>query len=251
LSDSWPLSAAATHVLRHLDDATGDEVLRLGVRELVLRGVWRVGRRERARLVGLRSELTLTRGARRAPALAPVMQLDAALGMVIGPDVVPVHKAVKRLVRRRGSGRGALLAATRDELVDRGLVSIERTRVLGLVLRTRVSDTPEGRALAARSWEVEEALRDALTDPARAVDGLRAAGPLALLVSAGPLSELDDELRERVVATGAGAGSGSGGGSFSDEELERLDAFDPALDATLDASGGGSGDGGGGDGGGG
>lgn len=246
-----PHSAAALHVLRHLDGATGGEVLKLALKELVLRRVWRLEHRERAGVLGFRSELALARGVERAPALTPLMQLDAALGAAVGPETVPLRKAVKRVVRRRSSRGDALLEATRADLAAQGLLVVERGRTLGVIPRTRVRATLDGQRAASTSWAQEEALLEAIADPARARAARLAAGPLVLLVEPTALAEVDEELRESLAAQSAGAGTGGGGdGDLGDDDLAFLDAFDPGIDAAVDAGGGG-GDGGGGDGGGG
>lgn len=247
----WPLTAAGTHVLRHLREAKGGEVLVLGLRELVLRRVWRLERRERAGLLGFRSEPTITRAAERPPAVTPLMQLDAALGAAVGPETVAVKQAVKRLVRQR-SGRGdALLELTRDDLVRRDLITVSTERVLRILPRTRIATTAEGAALARRSWIQEDALREALRDPFRAPGAIEAAGVLALLSGPAELKELEAELRARSSASGAPVADG-GGSPVVEDERSLLDALDPGIDAAVDAGGGG-GDGGdgGGDGGGG
>lgn len=172
MTDSAPRTAAELHVLRHLGEATAAEVLELTLKELVLRRVWRLERRERAGLRGFRSELALARGIERAPALTPLMQLDAALGAAVGPETVPVSTAVKRVVRARTAGGDALLAMTRDELERRELVRVEERRALRIVTRRSLLATEAGR----------EALAAGAGDPFGALDTEK-------------LPELEDELR--------------------------------------------------------
>lgn len=218
--------------------------------------MWRLERRERAGVLGFKSELALARGAQRAPALAPVMQLDAALGTAVGPETVGLVKAVKRLRKVRSDIGRSLLDAARDDLAARGLATVRRDRVLGLFPRTRLDPTPAGEALRSESVQREDALRAALgwvEDPHGSARELAAAGVLVLFADPAALRELDEHLRERRgTADGGYGGSPGDGWDFDFSDVSSFDAFDPGIDTAVDSGGGGGGGGdGGGDGGGG
>lgn len=263
-ADAWPLSAASTLLLRDAG-ATGTDLLRLTLKELILRRVWRLDRREKAGAFGFgRSELAIARGTQRPPALTPVMELDAALGAAVGPESVELAKAVKRLRRERSDLGRFLLDVTRADLAARGLATVRRDRVLKLVPRTRLEPTAEGIRLQTRSVQVDDALRATVKarGEANGLEGVvAAAGVLVLFAGPTEMAAIDELLRERSGGDTAGAAPVGGGvddGSDLDlSDLSALDAFDPGIDAAVDSGGGGGGgdgsgggDGGGGDGGG-
>ncbi len=232
----WPLSAAATYLLRDPAAAQGGEVLKLALRELVLRRVWRLERRERAGVMRFRSGLAIARGAQRAPAETPLPQLDAALNAAVGSETLALKRVVKRLVGHESSTGRKLLEVTLGDLERRGLVRVERTRVLRLIPRSRPVLTPDGELTSRESRARETALREALTDPLRAAAAAAAAGALLLFVEPDALSELEEDRRD-----------GSGGA----RDWAYRDASDPGIDSAVDAGGGGGDGDGGGDGGGG
>jgi len=232
----WPLSAAATAVLR--DQGVTDGVLfKLTLRELVLRDVVRVDVEQR-RLRGPR--IRLSPGSRTATGLpAPAPLLAAALLRHVPAGGEEAVVVVRRTVKR-SAVLGMLRVESREALVAHGLLVEERWKVLGVLPRTRWVRTPEGEAWAA------------------VPRGLEHGGPLAAggasLVAAGLLLALDS----RVARTLTGAdGAGAAVSAVSDIDPATLDAvlgdlgagLDGAFDSGGGADGGGSGDGGGGDGG--
>jgi hypothetical protein len=263
---AWPLSAAVTAVLRDLD-APPRTVLVLTLKELVLRRAWRLDRRtERAGLLGRPTEVvTLVPGDRAAPDIVPLAVADRALRRVVGAEGRELSDAVRRLVRD-GEARGERLRdAARDELATRGLADVERRRLLGLVPRTVVRLTASGESWRRGSFEREEALETAVRERGPQLPAEAAAlGGLVLLLSPGPLAELDAAMAQLRAAEHAAwahapADTGPGDGDWVDVGPLDLGALDLAdlgslevLEASFDAAastgdgGGGGGDGGGG-----
>ena len=264
---TWPLSAATTLVLREPRAPSGD-VLKLGLKELVLRGAWTVDRSTANRAFGRKRErLQLNPGGRPVPDLPPLRDLDARLQRVVDDDHRELSQVVKRLLKADGGLGDRLRDGARAELAGRGLLEVMRRPVLGVIPRTRVDRTPSGDVWARASWEREEALGTALAggsvDSAVPAASLAALGGLVLLLDAGLLAGLDDALRRRRDGGGDAGhtqGSGEDGSSLEDagaldlSSLGALDSIGSGFDAAVDAGGGeggGSGDGGGDGGGGG
>ena len=222
---AWPLSAPATALLRAPDTAP-HELLRLAVRELVVRGVLRV------ELVEQPAEVRLTRGHVDAAALpTPLALLGGALLPHVTAEGTPADRAVQRAAGWRVDLAAQVRDASRRELAAAGLLVCERDRLLGVLPRTRWRLTPSGRAWAGSA-----------SDAVAATAGvLPAAGLLLALVE-----QLQRELR-------AAAGTDGGVGAAGWDDVHGLDAVlgdaGPALDSATDAGAGGGGDGGGGDGG--
>ena len=257
MADPWPLSAAATAVLRDPTIAH-DDVLRLALKELVLRRAWRIEQREQAGRLRTRTRVHLREGAAGPPALAPLPELHAALREVVGADGHPLDRTAASLRSVWDDVPRTLHRAAQADLVDRGLAESTRDRLLGIVPRTRLRRTPRGEALAKASHEREQGLRALLAggDAAAASAALAAAGGLILLAA----PELAGEIEAFFARAAAGGDRGGGGVAGDDDggtvdgislpELSLLDAVDPGIDAAFDAGGGGGGgDGGGGDGG--
>lgn len=113
----WPLSAAATAMLRDPKLAS-DEVLKLVLKELVLRRVWSLRRDPKRRLRAQRIEFSL--GTQPAPAIVPLPEADRALRAVVGADGREVQEAVRRMLKDHRKLPDQLRDAVRDELADRG-----------------------------------------------------------------------------------------------------------------------------------
>lgn len=249
----WPLSAAATALLR--DPRADDrELLKLTLKELILRGAYAVDRETRAGRRG-RSTVTLwlRPGYTSPPALAPLALLERRIrsGWTAGAERTELRKVVERLPGTMAVG---VRDAAREELRGRGLVELERRRVLGVFPRTTVTLTPSGASWRDGSYERGEAIAEAAGGRrADAAAQLVALGALVLFLAPAPLAELDALLRAR---EGADALVDTGLDGI-DLDLSFLDGlgdalgsvFDGAFDSAVDAGGGG--DGGGGDGGGG
>jgi hypothetical protein len=245
---AWPLSAAATEVLLTpgIDD---DDLLRVTLKELVLRRVWRLERSGR--------RLHLVPGTVPAPPLAPLPDADAAVRQAVdrvGPDV---RKVVPRL--RRTDADILVRDAADEELRERGLVEIERRKALRVFSRKVVTSTADGERWAADA-------RERLAAAERAVAGhtpgapaqLVALGALVPFLAPPVLAELDEVVRRPTDAVVGGPGTGGVEesdwdlGALDGLDLDDLDAFD-SLDTSFDgwfdlgsSDGGGGGDGGGG-----
>lgn len=228
---AWPLSAAATAVLRD-PQTPPPALLRLTLRELVVRGVVRVHvapqRGRRAPVV------RLAPGDADAAGLpAPLRQLAGALAPHLSADGTPAHAAVRKATGWRTDLGSLVRQAARDELRTAGLLAEEHGKLLGVVPRTRWQPTPSGRA-----W-------------ARSAADAAAAPITGALPAAGLLLALDQDLQRRLRDASGGADVGSAG--WASDDLDHLDAVlgeaGPALDSAVDGGSGGGdgGDGGGGD----
>ena len=278
MTPGWPLSAPATALLRSLRTSEG-ELLRLGIRHLVLVGAWRLtaGPRPPKRL--------FRRPARKArlyaasgpvpPALA---RLDGALraGLPSARSSAARHVVHAGLAGDRGVVGDLWREALRD-LLDAGLVLEQPLRSRGSHRGARRTLTPAGRAARATARSTHAAWKKDLRaggERARAVVEAAAASPgLLLTADSSLLTELDHELRRLRPAKRSDGGSGGDGGSGAyltevggvddvpEAELHRLldgcsDLTDGLkglgdLDFGISDGGGSGGDGGGGDGGGG
>jgi hypothetical protein len=260
---TWPLSAAVTAVLRDVDEQPG-VVVRLTLKELVLRRAWRLERRtDRSGLLGRPKEVVvIVPGDRPAPDLVPLPVADRVLREVVGPHGIELSVAVRRLMKRTAGGE-QLRDAARDELAARGLAEVERRKRFGLVPRTDVRLTPTGESWLRDSLDREDHLDEALRGrrPEPAAEAL-ALGGLVLLLSPGPLEELDAAMARLRTAPQLAAGPAPvGGGDDEDHladagaldfaDLDALNAVDASFEAAVDSglSDGGGFDGGGGGGG--
>ena len=226
---AWPLSAPATALLGEPGTAAG-VLLRLALRELVVRGAVRVqlDRRQRRRPAGV----LLAPGGVDATGLpAPLSWLGTRLAPHLDAAGTPATKAVHRASGWRTDLAAGVREAARRELQSAGLLVAERTLLLGVVPRTRWRLTASGRLWALSASGA-------------------AAGAAGVLPAAGLLLALDLDLQRRLRQD---AGAGGDGGEWGD--LEALDAVlgdaGPGLDSAADGASGGSGDGGDGGGGGG
>ena len=222
---AWPLSAPATALLR--DPRTDASLLlRLALRELVVRGVVRVSRLDERRWRSTAVELAP--GGTAPDALPPPLaRLAEALLPRLRPQGIAAHAAVQKAAGWRADLATRVRDAARDELRATGLLRPESQRLLGVVPRTRWTLTPSGRAWAGS-----------------AADGTVAAA--GVLPATGLLLVLDQELQRRL-RDDAGVEVSSSWGDADGLDAVLGDAG-PALDSAAD---GGSGGDGGGDGGGG
>ena len=249
--DPWPLSAVATALLRGLD-VPPDELLKLGLKELVVREVVRLEREERFSLLPARRvRLWLRPGIERVPPVAPLPDLAAAVRRVLGGRREELADVAKRLRRDDGRLAERLRDVCAADLRSRGLLRTERSRVLGLIPRDRLARTAEGEAWERASWEREDrlaALRDQAGSDAFVAEAA-ALGALALLLAPDLRRQVSHALDRRP----DGGGTVAGGNVHDDAEaLERvdlgaLDETDTSFDSAVGGDGGG--DGGGGDGG--
>ena len=134
---TWPLSAPSTALLLDLGTSKG-ELLRLGVRHLVLCGSWRartgVARPKRTLQRQQPTPLLLTPGSLPAP--PPLRALDGSL-RAASPDGGPASEVVGAAVRADHALAKGVRAAARDELAAAGLLTADR-RLLGT--RWRLTD---------------------------------------------------------------------------------------------------------------
>lgn len=152
---AWPLSAAATALLRD-PGLAGDAVLKLALRELVVRGVLRAELGEPRRF--RRPSLTLRPGGQPVAGLpAPLTRLAGELLPHVPPEGREATKAVQKSVGARHQLLAQLRTDVRDSLQRQGLLTAERSKVLGVVPRTRWVRTPTGAvwALVPRGLERE------------------------------------------------------------------------------------------------
>ena len=221
----WPLSAPATALLRDLR-STPAVLLRLALRELVVRGVVRVHPVERHRL--RRPTVRLSPGTAAGALPPPLAVLAGALLPRLTAEGTQAHTAVQRAAGWRGDLAPRVRAAARDELRVAGLVVRQDRRLLGLVPWRRWEPTPSGRA-----WS-------------RSAADAAVAGT-AVLPATGLLLVLDEELQRRL-RDSAGAEVASVWGDVDGLDAVLGDAG-PALDGAADgaSSSGDGGDGGGGD----
>ncbi len=261
-SSPWPLSAPESLVLREGVADQGPAALKLAVLELVGRRVVRV--ESEPRLLGRRTWAAA--GGAAPPATGPLAGLARTCLEETAGGRRRLDKVVARHLRAHGRSADRWLS---DEVLPaleaRGLLAREQRRTLGVFTRTRWSRTPTGDAAAGdleqRIGELRRGVRS-VVEPRDALALVAAAGAAVLLADdAWPLVE---DLRRRAADGGGNGGvAGSGGeedagGLDIDMDLGSLDLdFDlgsvgdavDAVDAGVDAGGGG--DGGGGDGGGG
>jgi hypothetical protein len=240
LPGAWPLSAAATALLRE-PGTSGSAVLKLALRELVVRGVLgaELGEPRRFRP----RTLTLHPGAQPATGLpAPLPRSAAALLAHVPPGGADATKVVRQAVGRRHELVDELLTATRAHLEAQGLLTAERSKVLGVVPRTRWRRTPTGEVWAAVPRGLER-------DPGAALTG--AGVPPSGVPAVGLLLALDEEVARALREDDDGAVHSAHG----DVDGRTLDAVlgdvGSGLDSAVDGGSGSSGDGGGDGGGGG
>ncbi|MDP3713642.1 MAG: hypothetical protein Q8R60_14300 [Mycobacteriales bacterium] len=230
----WPLSAAATQVLRQPRVSAG-VVLQLALKELVASGAWTL-RRDTRRL--RTSVVLLRRGTLPVPDRAPLPLLDHQLRCVVLPgSAMPLREAVSALARRHAAGE--LRDACRADLVARELLE-QVPRRWWLDGWRRVSDE-DGlvRDLGRRQRE----LRTALASGGPSADSaLRDADPaLLLLLGRRQLRAVDravGDARRRGVEIVVVMGSGDG-------SLCGLADISATIDSSVDSGGDAGGDGGG------
>jgi hypothetical protein len=232
--DAWPLSAAATAVLRD-PGMSGEAVLKLALGELVVRDVLRVAQVERRRF--RRPRLTLLPGARPATDLpVPLPQLAEALLPHLSADGSEATKAVQKAVGERPHLTKQLGTDVREALSAQGLLTAERTRLLGVVPRTRWLRTPTGESWASVPSDLE---RDH-----------SAAARSASLPAVGLVLALDTEVARALRSQDGATVSviGNGDDDTMDAVLGDVGAgLDGAVDGGASGGGDGGGDGGGGD----
>lgn len=253
---AWPLSAAATQLLRR-PRTQKPEVVRLALKELIVRRAWRLDvERRRGRLGRERVTRTLRPGPAPVPAQPVLRELDASLRQV-APGGGELRGIVQHVMEADRKLPTRLQEAAREELAARGLVALERSRILGVVPRTKAVPTA-----AAEGWRrAAEARMSGLRGADAAT--VAALGGLVLLLDPAPMAELDATLK-RLRDQGSGGGDGGSGGSTDSADgldldlgdFSVLDDLDGGFDSDVDAgssdgggdgSGGGDGGGGGGD----
>jgi hypothetical protein len=232
LPGGWPLSAAATALLRD-PELGGDALLKLALRELVVRGVVHAELGEPRRFRTPR--LTLLAGGRPATDLpVPLPLLARELLPHLAPEGSEAVKVVHKAVGARHQLLERLRTDVREVLSTQGLLASERVKLLGVLPRTRWVRTPTGEAWAA----VPRGLERAPT-----------AGLSAALPAVGLLLALDQEL-VRALRSEDDAVHLSVEGDIDGRTLDAvLGDVGTGLDGAVDAGAGGgdgSGDGGGG-----
>lgn len=137
------LSAPAIALLRDPRQAP-DEVLKLALKELVLRGVWSLERRPTG--IARRRRVHFVIGDAEPPESPPLACAHRALRRVVGWDGREVRQSVRMMLFEDDRLAKRVREDARDELAALGLARVERSRALGVIPRTRVELTPEGRA---------------------------------------------------------------------------------------------------------
>lgn len=255
--NGWGLGAAESLALRDGAHTDAVDALRLAVTELIVRGAARIDQVPAGRR-GRRTESRISR-VRPVGAAAPpsVTSVDRALDRLLGGPA-PIPDLARTLVGSSNADRW-LQDIVVAGLVDRGLLAVERAKVLGIVPRTRVMPTANGELERARLLGHLAALA--------AVPGDELRDPLPVIVAAGTSVLLVREVWPRLASVQQGAvpwmadGAAAGGwdgpgpdagidlGGLGDLDLGVLDGLDSAFDGIgLDIGGA---DGGGGDAGGG
>lgn len=226
---AWPLSAPATALLRD-PRAPQHLLLRLALRELVVRGVVRVSALDRRRWRP--SSVRLAPGAVTAAGLpSPLALLAEALLPRLAAEGTDALQAVQKAAGWRADLATRVRDGAREELRAAGLLAQTPGRLLGVIPRSRWTLTPSGRAWAGS-----------------AADSAVAAA--AVLPATGLLLVLDQELQRRL-RDAAGVEVPAAWGDADGLDAVLGDAG-PALDGAADggSSSGDGGDGGGGGGGG-
>jgi len=221
----WPLSAPATALLRD-PGAAPHVLLRLALRELVVRGVVRVHAVEKHRWRP--ASVRLSPGVDNAALPPPLALLAEALLPRLSAEGTPALAAVQRTSGWRADLATRVRDAARDELHTAGLLAQEQGRLLGVVPRRHWRLTPSGRA-----W-------------GRSADDASVAASV-VLPATGLLLVLDQGLQRRLRDT-AGVEVPAEWGDADGLDAVLGDAG-PALDGAADGGSSSSdgGDGGGGD----
>jgi hypothetical protein len=248
--DPWPLSAAATEVLRN-PTVPAEDVLKLALKELALRGVWRLGRpRPKARRGSRgmpRKVVAMTPTDRRPPPLVPLVQLHDSLPTTGDDDL---HVRLWRAMAVEPELPDLLRVACREHLAERGLLERRSERRLVLFSRTRWARTEAGDCMLVEARERLATLTGAAE--------IGAAGGLLLLLDDEDRAQLATRLRQELGSDFGGGGDLRLRGLLA-LDLENVDAtmldlvtlgtidladFEVGVDAAVD-SGGAGGDGGG------
>jgi hypothetical protein len=239
--DRWPLSAAQTVLLR-TPKTGGDQVLKLALKELLLAGTWRLTREPRPPSRWRRGPddvVVVHRGPTPVPPLEPLGLLHERLHAA-APQGGQFADVVHRVLVADSRLGTRLRRQAVDDLVARRLLAQDRTRLLGVVPRTRTTVTPSGAA-----WDRDARERERL---------LAAGAPVGMLVSAGGLLLLLDPQTQRLVDEALRRKDESGADVVLLGDLSAVDglpglgpAVDSAVDAGTPGGGGDAGDGGGGD----
>ncbi|HTZ38406.1 MAG TPA: hypothetical protein VMB84_20440 [Stellaceae bacterium] len=278
------LSAAEAFILMSLPKFDARQALKLGFLGLLAQGLLRLESEERRGLIRTRRIVHLY-AAPPVPEVVPGIA-GALLTVVRAAEPDGLMKdVVKQSVREYGAHFiGFAQRQVLPALVARGLAEERRSRLLGLVPRSRHFRTPAGDREKLR---LEQAMREARAiprlidgDPGQAVALVAALGGAILLVDElrPHYAALGQALRERGAAGGDGGGIDGGtlsfdpsvrngglvdpGGELGSIDLGSIDfgsidfgAFDGGMFDSFDAGfadaggDGGGGDGGGGDGG--
>lgn len=240
-------------VLEKLRRTDGRSLLKLGVKELIARDVFRIETEERKgkrRAKG--PKLLLVDGPTSSPPSRALQLLHRQIDRM--PSEVRDGRVVRELTDvakhlARGSARGEVLAAALTDLVGMGLVREEERRVLRVFRRRVMVRTPGGESLLEADERRRASDRSA---------GTTDAAFFPILVDPGDQHRPGDHDERTDAATTGGAdgafdgrfeGSLDGGfdGAFDASFDSAFDAsFDSAFDAGFSDGGGGGGDGGGG-----
>lgn len=207
-ASAWPLSIPATAVLR-TPKLTGEDALKLALKELVVRRTWSL----ESRPVGLlrRRRPHFAPGVAAAPGLPPLLRADAALRSVVGSNGREVSETVGMMLDEDRRLPKRVRDDARAELAQTGLIVLENRKVLGLVPRTVVERTPAGDA-----W-VEESKR--------------AAG--SSLSTLALIDESFKRRRDRDAGT-SGYADGCTADLGTPPDLDLLDALDGGFDSAFD-----------------
>lgn len=240
----WPLSGAATLLLRR-PDASPDDVLKVALKELVMRRVWRLmWRTKDRRVLGPKRVLAMAPGERSCPALGPLRRVDVALRRHCPEDGDEVRRVVQQMV---GSGE-KIARRSYDDAADEaerfGVVDVRRRKVVGLFPWTTITRTDAGDEWCDYARTREARLAEQLRNRGTQVLGeLAPLAGLVVVLSPPVLAELDEVLRRQGADGGAEV-------DVSGLDLDVSSALDSAFDSAVDAGssdGGGDGGGGGGD----
>jgi hypothetical protein len=186
----WGLSAAESYVLLNGPSASGSEAFKLGLSEMVARGILVLETIEQRGRFSRKQVATLRGGPREAmpreQPLAAIWHLYQGL-TPDGEPGVPVEKLARAAARQYQPLGRFVRREVIPALVERGLYEARHERVLWLIPRTRYVLTPDGESAQAdlRQWLDVGATRFAGwadTDPTHALAYAGMAGAALLLM---------------------------------------------------------------------
>ena len=186
----WGLSAPESYVILNGPSASGSQAFKLGLMELVARGVWVLETVERRVLLSKKHVALLRGGPReRMPSeqpLAAIWHLYQAL-TPHGEPGVPVEKLARAAARQYQPLGRYVRSEVLPALIERGLYQARQDRVLWVIPRTQYELTPEGESAHAelQRWLDVGATRFAGwagSDPTQALAYAGMAGAALLLM---------------------------------------------------------------------